>query len=155
MGSITRTEAQSWASLAALIGIYWWFQMRMLDGVVVVDQPAGELLGVYFVLIALSTLAGILVASLGARGGKVIKDERDLAIEARANQNERYFIIAAVNILIWQALWEGALAGHKLPRIDLTSLPVLFFWLVTVLFAGEMVKRVSTIWLYRRQGAGA
>jgi hypothetical protein len=154
MGSITRTEWQSWASLAALGGVFWWFQMRMLDGFTIVDQPAGKLLGVYFTVIALSTFAEILIAALDARGGKVVKDERDHAIEARANQNERFFIIAAVNVLVWQALWEGAFAGHALPKIDLGSLPTLFFWLMTILYIGEMVKRISTITLYRLQSAG-
>ncbi len=153
MGSITRTEWQAWASLAALGAVYWWFQMRLLDGFEVVDQSAGKLLGVFVVVVTMSTLAEIMIASFGAGARKVVKDERDHAIEARANQNERLFIIAAVNILIWQALMEGVFAGHALPKIDLTSLPVLFFWLLTILYAGEMVKRVSTIVLYRLQSA--
>lgn len=155
MGSMTRTEWQAWASVAGLAAVYWWFQMRMLDGFQVVDQSAARLLGVFMVVIALSTLAEILIAMLGAGGGKVAKDERDFAIEARANQNERLFIIAAVNVLLWQALMEGVFAGHALPKIDLTSLPVLVFWLLTILFAGEIVKRLSTIVLYRLQGAVA
>ena len=97
MGSMTRTEWQAWASVAGLAAVYWWFQMRMLDGFQVVDQSAARLLGVFMVVIALSTLAEILIAMLGAGGGKVAKDERDFAIEARANQNERLFIIAAVS----------------------------------------------------------
>lgn len=155
MGSITRTEWQAWASLAALAAVYWWFQMRMLDGIEVVDQEPAKLLWVYFVVIALSTLAEILIAALGGSGRAVLKDERDHAIEARANQNERFFMLAAINVLIWQALWEGAVAGHIVSKIDLTRLPVLFFWLFTILFAGEVIKRLSTIWLYRTQSAAA
>ena len=153
MASITRTEWQAWASLLLLGAVFGWFQMRMLDGFAVVDQSPRKLLGVYIVVIAAMTIAEIVIAALSKGfGGKVRRDERDIAIEARANQNERLFIIAAVNILLWQALMEGAFAGHALPKIDLTSLPVLFFWLFAVLFAGEMVKRLSTIWLYRTGG---
>lgn len=152
MGSITRMEWQAWGSLITLAGVYWWFQMRMLDGFTIVDQPAGRLLGIFFVVITLTTVAEIVIAALAPGGRKIEKDERDHAIEARANGNERFFIIAAIYILIWQALWEGAISGHIFPKIDLTSLPVLFFWLLTILFAGEIVKRVSTIWLYRVQG---
>jgi hypothetical protein len=86
-----------------------------------------------------------------ARGQAVERDERDHAIEARANQNERLFIIVAVNVLIWQALWEGLLGAHSFPRIDITRLPAVVFLLFALLFGGEMVKRVSTIWLYRAQ----
>jgi len=155
MGSITRTEWEAWGSLIVLAAVYWWFQMRMLDGFTIVDQPAGRLLGIFFVVIALTTVAEILIAAAAPGGRKIAKDERDHAIEARASQNERLFLIVAVYVLIWQALWEGAIAGHVFPKIDLTSLPVLFFWLLTILFAGEMVKRISTIWLYRTQSAAS
>jgi len=153
MGSITRTEWEAWGSLIVLAAVFWWFQMRMLDGFTIVDQSAGRLLGVFFVVIAATTVAEILIAIVGPDGRKVAKDERDHAIEARAGQNERLFLIVAINVLIWQALWEGAIAGHVFPKIDLTRLPVLFFWLLTILFAGEMIKRISTIWLYRTQSA--
>lgn len=150
---MSRAEQYSWASLVALCAVFWWFQTRMLDGWTIVDQSPGALFEVYIVVLVASTAIEIAIAALLPRGKSVEKDERDHAIEARANQNERVFIIAAVNILIWQALWEGVLEGHSLPKIDLTSLPILFFYLFAILFAGEMVKRISTIALYRFQTA--
>jgi len=156
MNSVTRVEASAYASLVALVVVFGWFQMKMMDGWSIVEQPASALLGVYFTVLVVSTLSEILISAVGARvsgARRIEKDERDFAIEARANQNERLFIIVAVNVLIWQALWEGALEGHALPKIDLTSLPTLFFFLFAVLFGGEIVKRVSTIWLYRTQSA--
>lgn len=158
MGSLTRSEGQAYASLALLIAVFAWFQMRMMDGWTIVQQPASELLGVYFVVLVVSTLAEILISAAGAAltgGRRIERDERDFAIAARAQQNERLFIIVAVNVLIWQALWEGALEGHALPKIDITSLPTLFFCLFAVLFGGEIVKNLSTIWLYRTQSAPA
>ena len=151
---MSRAEQYSWASLAGLAAVFWWFQMRMLDGWTIVDQPATRLFGVYVVVIAASTIVEIIIVTgLSAVSGRkeLEKDERDHAIEARANLNERLFIIGAVNVLIWQALMEGVFAGHALPRIDLTRLPTLFFFLFAILFAGEMVKRISTIWLYQAQ----
>ena len=149
---MSRAETYSWASLAALAAIFAWFQMRMLDGVSIVDQPARKLLDVYLLtLVALVFTETAIASLLGARTETM--DERDHAIEARANLNERLFLIAAVNVVIWQALMEGAFAGHDLPRIDLGRLPTLFFVLASILFAGEAVKRVSTIWLYRVQSA--
>ena len=149
---MSRSEQYSWASLLALTAVFAWFQMRMLDGVSIVDQPARKLLDVYLLtLVALVFTETAIASLLGARTETM--DERDHAIEARANLNERLFLIAAVNVVIWQALMEGAFAGHDLPRIDLGRLPTLFFVLASILFAGEAVKRVSTIWLYRVQSA--
>ncbi|NWG92882.1 MAG: hypothetical protein HXY21_10325 [Parvularculaceae bacterium] len=153
---MSRAEQYSWTSLLGLAAIYWWFQMRMLDGWSVVDQSPSRLLWVYFAVIGASTLLEVLIAGViggAARGKAVVKDERDHAIAARAGQFERVFIIAAINIVIWQALWEGAMAGHDLPRIDLAHLPTLFFVLFTILFAGEFMKRITTIALYRVHSA--
>lgn len=151
---MARAEQYSWASLVALVAIFAWFQMRMLDGWTIVDQSAPTLFGVYILVIVAATIAESMIAGalwlVGGRHG-IERDERDQAIEARANQNERIFMIAAVNVLIWQAIWEGMLGVHGLPRIDLTRLPALVFVLFALLFGGELVKRVSTIWLYRVQ----
>lgn len=153
---MSRAELYSWASLTAMAAIFWWFQMRMLDGFTIVDQSASALLGVYVAILIACALAGVLIASLLAaitRGKSEPMDERDRAIEAQANLNERIVLIVAINIVIWQALMEGVFAGHKLPRLDLAHLPTLFFVLFTILFLGEAVKLISTIALYRLQAA--
>lgn len=147
---MARAEQYAWLSLIALGAIYFWFQMRILDGWTVAEQSAQTLLWVYFVVIGLSTVAEIVIAATISRG-KRLADERDRMIELMASQAERAFIIIAINALVWQALWEGALQGHRLPRIGLGHLPTLFFWLFTVLFAGEAVKRIATILHYRLQ----
>lgn len=141
--------------MTGLAVVFWWFQMRMLDGFAIVDQPASELLEVYVIVIAASVAFEIAIASIlsPAGRGKIEKDERDLAIDRRASLNERIFVIAAVNILIWQALMEEVYGSRSLPKVDLSHLPTLFFALFVVLFGGEMVKRVSTIVLYRLQSA--
>ena len=139
---MSRAEQYSWLSLAGLAAVFWWFQMRMLDGFTVAEQSAARLFGVYVAVIALVW-----------RGRPPERDERDAAIEARANLAERVAIIAAVNVVIWQALMEGVFSDHVLPHIDLARLPVLFFVLLAILYGGEMVKRATTIWLYRAQAA--
>ncbi len=151
---MSRAEQYSWASLAGLCAVFWWFQGRMLDGWTIVDQPAGALFEIYIGVIAASVAFEIVIAAtLGSmkREEQVEKDERDHAIDAWASLNERLFVIAAVNVLIWQALWEGVMQGHLLPKIDLSHLPTLVFALFAILFGGEAVKRVSTIVLYRAQ----
>lgn len=150
---MSRAEQYSWASLLGLVAVFWWFQMRLLDGVHIVDLPASALLGVYIAVIAATTVIEIAIAAvLAAMSGKsTAKDERDVAIDRQASLNERIFMIAAINILIWQALMEGVFGRHPYPRIDLSHLPTLFFSLFAVLFGGEIVKRISTILLHRLQ----
>lgn len=148
---VSRAEQYSWASLAALLAVFWWFQMRMLDGLTIVDQTADALFEIYLIVIAASVFLEIVIAAVISPGASIEKDERDLAIESRANLNERLFMIGAVNAVVWQALWEGHLERLDIPRINLTSLPTLFFVLFAILFAGEAVKRVSTIVLHRAQ----
>lgn len=149
---MSRGEKYAWASLVMLGGVFWWFQMRMLDGWTIVDQPASELLAVYFAVITAATILEIVIAALivrPARGEAVERDERDRLIEARAGEVERWVIIVGVNILVWQALWEGVLDGRQLPKIDVAHLPTLFFVLFAILFAGEAAKRVATIVQHR------
>lgn len=154
---MTRNEQYAWLTLINLGAVFWWFQMRLLDtGGLIVDQPASALLGVYFVTIAAMTVAQIAISAVLAalhRQGSAV-DERDLAIQSRANLCERLFVIGAVNVLIWHALWDAAVKEKAdfLPRIDATHLPTLFFLLFTILFIGEAVRQVATIWLYRSGG---
>ncbi|MEK7266795.1 MAG: hypothetical protein AAB227_11930 [Pseudomonadota bacterium] len=153
---MSRAEQYSWASLAGLAAVFWWFQMRMLDGFAVVDQSAETLTGVYIGVIVASIVIEIATALLldAVNGGKKeIRDERDILIDARAGLNERLFIIVAVNALVFQALMADYIKDHAAPHIDLLHLPTLFFALFATLFGGEMVKRVTSIWLYRAQAA--
>lgn len=151
-------EKYAWASLVALGAVFWFFQMRLTDGWSIPDQSAGRLFWAYCVTIGLSIVAEIIIAStlsLRGRGAGLEKDERDVAIELKANQAERVFIIVAINVIVFQLLAENAFSERALPRIDLTRPEVLFFALFTALFAGEFVKRIATIWLYRAPGNAA
>ena len=58
-------------------------------------------------------------------------------------------MLVAVNVLIIHALAHAAFAGHVLPSIDVTTLPVLFYALLTILFLGHVTSQAATIWLYR------
>jgi hypothetical protein len=156
MGAVNRTEIQAWASLIALVAIFAWFQSRMMDGWSVVSHPPSALLGIYFAVLVLTTLTETLIAATGVGLGakrRVARDERDLAIDARASLNERLFIIAAVNVLVWQLMWEVVFPDHSPPLLNVASIPAMFFWLFAILFGGEIVKRLSTVLLYRLQAA--
>ena len=153
---MSQFEKYSWASLITLGAIYAWFAHRMLDGWSVVDQPAKELFFVYIAVVVLSiiaesVIAGVLAAQNARRGGKrdIDKDERDLAVEAKASRNEHCFLLVAINVVVFHILADAAFANHVFPRIDLTDIATLFFVLFTILFAGEAIKRISTIVYYR------
>lgn len=101
---------------------------------------------VILMIVTHAVLAGL--ASTGDGSGAQ-KDERDLAIAARAERIEGIVVLVAVNVLIIHALAYAALGENFMPGIDLGTLPVLFYALLTVLLLGHITSRAATIWLYR------
>jgi hypothetical protein len=130
---VERKELHALASLIGLGAVFWWFSMRMLDGFAIVEQAPWKLFWVYIVTIVLSSIVAIAAGAL-TLGAKSFEDERDRAIALRAGRNERFFIIAAINVVVWQALAQDAFAAPWAPRIDFYSPAGLFFTLFVVLF---------------------
>lgn len=154
---MAKAEKYAWASLIAMAAVFSFFQMRMLDGWSIPEQAAGKLFWAYGATIGLATIAEIIIAlvlAAGDRAGVPEKDERDIAIELRASQVERWVLLVAVNVIVFQILADNAFENHIFPRYDLTRPEVLFFVLFTALFAGEIAKRIATLWLYRVHGKG-
>jgi hypothetical protein len=144
-------EKFAWGSLIASLLAWGFLTMRMTDSWTVVNVSPGHMIWTYGAVVVLmiaahATLAAILDARAGSEAGK---DERDFAIAARAERIEGLVVLAAVNVLIIHALAQAAFAGHALPSIDLGTLPVLFYALLTVLFLGHITSQLATIWLYR------
>jgi hypothetical protein len=85
------------------------------------------------------------------RNGKaeVEADERDHAIEARANLTSYWFMAASLNVIVLHVLLNAAYGGHDLPQLNLTSLTGIAFALLFVLASAEVVKRIAIIWNYR------
>jgi len=123
----------------------------MTDSWAVVNVSPGHMIWTYGAVVVLMIAAHALIAGLlhALAGSELEKDERDLAIAARAERIEGVVVLVAVNVLIIQALAQAALAGHALPHIELGTLPVLFYALLTVLFLGHITSQAATIWLYR------
>lgn len=144
-------EKFAWGSLFASLLIWSFLTMRMTDGGAVVNVSPGHMIWTYGAVVVLMIAAHALIAGLlhARAGSELEKDERDLAIAARAERIEGVVVLVAVNVLIIQALAQAAFAGHALPRIDLGTLPVLFYALLTVLFLGHTTSQAVTIWLYR------
>ncbi len=144
-------EKSAWGSLVASLFAWSYLTMRMTDSWAVVDVGARHMIWTYVAVVILFVVAHAVIAGvLAARAERpAVKDERDAAIEARAERVEGLVVLCAINVLIIHALAEAAFAGHALPRIDLGALPVLFYALLTILFAGHITSQAVTIWLYR------
>lgn len=144
-------ERQAWASLGATALVWAFFTMRMTEGGWVADVGPRQMLWTYVATVVLVIASqSIIAAWLAARRGRApFRDERDAAIEARADRVEGYVLAVVINVLVVHALADAAFAGHALPRVDLGSLPTLVFVLLSVLFAGHVVNKVAIIWQYR------
>jgi hypothetical protein len=98
-------------------------------------------------IVAESVIAGVLAVQAGK--SDIEKDERDLAIEAKANLASHWFTAAALNVIVIHVLANAAYGGHDLPQLNLTSPTGVAFALLLVLTLAEIVKRVAIIWNYR------
>jgi hypothetical protein len=153
---MAQAEKYSWASLATTAAIFLFFMMRMLgDDGSLAEQSAGRLVTVYISIVVLAIIAESVIAGVlaGVRGGSTIeKDERDHAIEAKANRNAFYFLCGAVNVIVVHALLTAVYPGRMSVFVDLGSTAGIFFALFSTLFAASIVKLVSIIVYYRTSG---
>ncbi len=156
---MSRAEQYSWTSLVATGLVFAWFNMQMLDGWTLVDQTPGRLLWIFVALVIATIIAETVVTGVligGRRGGEeVLEDERDRQIETKANRNEHWFLVAAVNVLVVQTIAQEAFPGNAFERgyqflaFDIVSPEGIFFSLFWVLFVGHFIKLASTI-VYNR-----
>lgn len=144
-------EKSALGSLFAGLLAWGYLTMRMTDGWALVDASPGHMIWTYgAVVVLLIVVHSVLAGVLSARAGSAAeKDERDLAIAARADRIEGLVVLVGVNALIIQALAHAAFAGQFAPRIDLGTLPGMFYALLTILFLGHFAGRGVTLWLYR------
>ena len=158
---MSEAERHAWYSLIAWAVILFLLVSRFSDGIEIlgqslgltlVEQSAGRLLWTYIALAVLAIIAESIVATvLVLRGSKerVEKDERDHAIEARANLASYWFMAIALNVIVLHGLVNAAYGKTMFVRMDLTSLTGIAFALLLVLTLAEIVKRIATIWNYR------
>jgi len=148
---MSQHEKFAWGSLLASLLAWSFLTMRMTESWAVVNVSPRHMIWTYGAIVVLMIAAHAVIAGLLHAGAdhELEKDERDLAIAARAERIEGLVVLVAVNVLVIQALAQAAFAGHALPRFDLGTLPVLFYALLTVLFLGHTTSQAVTIWLYR------
>ena len=158
---MSQAERYAWISLFAWAFILFLLLTRFTSGVEIlgqslglsiVEQSAAQLLWIYvslalIAIVAESVIAAVLAARSGSAG--VDKDERDLAIEARANLASYWFTAAALNVIVLQVLANAAYGGSALSQLNLTSATGMAFALLLVLTLAEIIKRIAVIWNYR------
>jgi hypothetical protein len=148
---MSEQERYAWASLGATALVWAFFTMHMTEGGWIADVSPGHMLWTYVATVVLMTVSHSIIAVWLAalRRRAPFRDERDAAIAARADRIEGYVLAVVINVLVVHALAEAVFAGHALPRVDLGSLPTLVVVLLSMLFAGHVVKQVAIIWQYR------
>ena len=152
---MSKTEQYSWASLVTTGAIYLFFKMRMLDGWLVAEQSPGRLFWTYVAVVVLAIIAETIIsgAIFARRKGAVETDERDRAIDARAEANSSLFMAAAINVIVIHAVAMAAFPDNQFQSLSdslaLASPAQIFFVLFTVLFAAHWVKLISALVMYR------
>lgn len=149
---MSKHEKNAWASLVASLLVWSYFTMRMTENWAVVEVSVRHMAWTYASVIVLMIVAhAVIAAALASRDEAAdTKDERDRAIELKAERIEGYVVLAAINVIVIHALAHAAFEGHAFPPIDLASLPTLVFVLISVLFAGHAANQVTIVWSYRR-----
>lgn len=153
---MSRAEQYSWASLVATGLVFFWFTTQMLDGWSLAAHTPQRLFWIYVMVIVATIVAEAIVAgtlaSLRRKGGDtVLADERDREIEAKAGRYESYFVIAAINVVVFQTLATEAFAGNALEAgyrwllFDVATPAGMLFTLFWILYGGHFVKLVATI----------
>ncbi len=147
---MARYEKYSLASLITTVAVFWYFCMKMLDGMSLVSQPTPTLFKIYVTTVILFIITEIINALLFLARPGLVQDERDYMIKSKAERNGNFVIIAAINIVLFIVLAEGTFSNYHGPtHIDLTSPESLLFHLLGVLVLGTIVERVSTLIYYR------
>lgn len=86
---------------------------------------------------------------ISCASGGAFEDERDEQIIARADRLGLLVGFCAINVLIWQILWQSTLPDPVPLTLNIQHLPTLFFILMSVLFLCHGVKQVMILVLGR------
>jgi len=158
-------EAYSWVSLLATGIIFAYFYQKMTyGGYKVVEYSSGTLMEIFVGLIIMTIVIHAIIAGIFAAKRKTNideldfepreKDERDIQIEHKGERYSHWFIYAAVNVIIFQLLFEnsfgGGAPGEYTAPFSVLGPSKMFFALMASLFIGDIIKRVTMVMEYRK-----
>jgi hypothetical protein len=147
------TLAEKRAGLSLLMGIciFAYLTANMIDGWSIPDQEARHLWRTWLFVLGLGMVSeaviGVWANIMRKRGA--FEDERDEQIIARADRLGLLVGFCAINVLIWQILWQSTLPAPVPLTLNIQHLPTLFFVLMSVLFLCHGVKQVMILVLGR------
>lgn len=150
-------ELKAAGSLVATAAIWAFLAMRLTDGGLPVDVPFGHLLWTYVavvvaMIVAHSTIAVVVTTrrAVENRTAEPELDEREAAIELRAERVEGWVGLAGLNVLVVQAIGTHAGAHWRSIGPTMTSTSEIVFALLSLGFLAHVAKQVATLWLHRR-----
>ena len=158
---MSTSEKRAWAEVVIWSLLLAWVLVRFTDGIEIlgqslgpriVEQGVGGLVAIYVAVGILAAIAHLAVQGYFSSRGEdtEFRDERDRAIETRANQVGYWFGIVALNVIIVHVLATEATAnGDGRPGTLLTATGVVFV-LLAALIAQEIVRNAALLVLYRR-----
>jgi len=156
---MSEPERQSWATLIADVSVFSIFIKSMTSGRLpnnfrVSTGDAGDLVGVYIMIIVATIIIHAVIASIFAARGKASgfeRDERDVEIERKGARNGFWVVSIAINIIIFQLLLEYSLPGDYEALFPVLSPGHMFFALMGTMFLGDIVYRATMVLAYRGQ----
>ncbi len=148
---MTLAEKRAGLSLLTGICIFAYLTANMIDGWSIPDQEARHLWRTWLFVLGLGMVSeaviGVWASNMRKRGA--FEDERDEQIIARADRLGLLVGFCAINVLIWQILWQSTLPAPVPLTLNIQHLPTLFFILMSVLFLCHGVKQVMILVLGR------
>ena len=148
---MTLAEKRAGLSLLTGICIFAYLTANMIDGWSIPDQEARHLWRTWLFVLGLGMVSeaviGVWANIMRKRGA--FEDERDEQIIARADRLGLLVGFCAINVLIWQILWQSTLPAPVPLTLNIQHLPTLFFILMSVLFLCHGVKQVMILVLGR------
>lgn len=158
---MSTSEKRAWAEVVIWSLLLAWVLVRFTDGIEILGQSLGphiveqgvrSLIAVYVAVGILAAIAHLAVQGYFRSRGEdtEFRDERDRAIETRANQVGYWFGIVVLNVVIIHVLATEATGnGDARPGTLLTTTGVVFV-LLAALIAQEIVRNAALLVLYRR-----
>jgi hypothetical protein len=148
---MTLAEKRAGLSLLTGICIFAYLIANIIDGWSIPDQDARHVWRTWLFVLGLGMVSeaaiGVWASIMRKRGA--FEDERDEQIIARADRLGLLVGFCAINVLIWQVLWQSTLPAPVPMALNIQHLPTLFFVLMSVLFLCHGVKQVMILVLGR------
>ena len=149
---MTELEKYSWGSLITTGVIWFYFMSEMLTGWQVRDFPDGALVNIYIsLIIAFIVLEIIMAIVLTAihkgkwQHGGHIRDERDQHIARKATRNANWFVVVAVNMIIFVILFDSQYTAWFPIALEPLTKSAMFFVLMSTLILSTLVEKISAI----------